>query len=183
MKIRTHLGDASDRKSACSTALKWSWILSMALIVETGWLPSVSIAQAVQEVRVRWDAYAGTLGPLVAPGAAPPANSFTVLERKRGSGSMPRQRNPEPSSNQIVVLAMSAAGKVIDGHLIPDPRILRAEGPNASGDLTGQVVHRTSTELLIAVPDDPAIVELQLYHPHWTGTTFVFDLIGTIPLR
>jgi hypothetical protein len=163
------------RKSASAS----SWLVLFMILA----LPSVSNGQTVQEVRIRWDAYVGTLAELVVPGAAPPANVFTVLGRNRGTGSLPRERNPEVSSSQILVLALNAEGKVVIGHLIPDPRILRVEGPSNRGELTGYLLHRASTELLIALPDDPAITDIHLYHPDWTGANFTFSLIGTISLR
>jgi hypothetical protein len=35
---------------------------------------------------------------------------------------------------------------------------------------------------LLTVPDDPRIHEIRLYGPRWTGTDFVADHLGTIPL-
>lgn len=159
------------------------WMVLMLLIVNPGAPVSVAAAQAVQEVRVRWDAYLGAPAPQVVPGTEQASNLFTLLERRRVPGSFPRQRNPELSSNHIVVVAVDAHGLEIHRQLIADPRILRVERPGPTGELRGIVLHHAKTELLITLPDDPAITELWLYHPRWTGRTFILDLLGTIALR
>jgi hypothetical protein len=148
-----------------------------------GLLGSVAMAETVQEVRVRWDAYIGAPAPQVAPWAEQAPSLFTLLERRRIQGWLPRQRNPELLSEQIVVVAMDAQGFEVDWQLISDPRILRSEGPGPLGELSGMVLHQAMTELPITVPDDPAITELRLYHPRWTGTAFALDFLGMIPLR
>jgi hypothetical protein len=129
-----------------------------------------------------WNAYIAP-APQVTPDAVRPADVFTLLARRSLPGSLSRQRNPEVSSNQIAIVAVNAEGRNIDGQLIPDPRILRVEQPGPNGELKGEVLHHVNTELLITIPDDPDIVELRLYKPSWTGTTFILDLLGTIPLR
>jgi len=158
------------------------WIALILLILGLGHRDAMATAQMVQEVKIRWDAYIGAPTPQVARGTEQPSNLFTLLERRRVPGSPPRQRNPELSSDQIVVVAVDAQGQEIDYHLIPDPRVLRAEHPGPTGELSGEVLHHAETELLIALPDDPAIRELRLYHPRWTGTAFVLDLLGRVPL-
>jgi hypothetical protein len=48
--------------------------------------------------------------------------------------------------------------------------------------LRGEVLHRASTELQLLLPDDPTIAEVWLYLPRWTGTEFVLDPLGVVPL-
>ncbi|MDE2180604.1 MAG: hypothetical protein KGJ40_07135 [candidate division NC10 bacterium] len=157
------------------------WIAFLLMILGLG-PPASATAQAVREVRVRWDAYIGAPAPQVAPGTEQPSNLFTLLERRRVPGLLPRQRNLELSSEQIVVVTVDAQGLEIGRQLIPDSRVLRSEGPGPTGELSGVVLHYAKIELLITLPDDPAIAELRLYHPRWTGTAFVLDLLGIIPL-
>jgi hypothetical protein len=154
----------------------------LGLVAEFILLASVLMAQTIQEVRVRWDGYIAP-APQVAPNTARSADIFTLLARRSLPGLLPRQRNPEVSTDQIAILAVNAEGTEIDGQLIPDPRILRVEQPGPAGELRGEVLHHVNTELLITVPDDPVIVELRLYKPRWTGTTFLWDQLGAIPLR
>ncbi|MBM4277118.1 MAG: hypothetical protein FJ041_05830 [Candidatus Cloacimonetes bacterium] len=158
------------------------WIVIILVILATGAMATMVLAQTVQEVRVKWNAYIAAPAPQVEIGKEQPSNIFTLLERRSAPGLLPRQRNPELSSDQIVVIALDTQGKEIDWQIIPDPRILRAEFPGPTGELRGEVLHHAETELLITLPNDPSVKELRLYHPHWTGTAFILDLLGTIPL-
>ena len=118
----------------------------------------------------------------MSPGTGQPSNVMTLLGRRQMAGSLPRQRNPELSADQLVVAAMNARGENVYTQLVPDPRIVRAEVPGPTGELSGQILHYASTELLLSLPNDPAIVEVQLYQPRWTGTSFVLDFLATVPL-
>jgi hypothetical protein len=158
------------------------WIVLILVILASGLMDTMVMAQTVQEVRVKWSAYIAAPAPQVEIGKEQPSNIFTLLERRSAPGSLPRQRNPELSSDHIVVIAVDELGKEIDWQIIPDPRILRAEFPGPTGELRGEVLHHAETELLITFPNDPAVKELRLYHPHWTGAGFILDLLGTIPL-
>lgn len=151
--------------------MRWPIVLMLMIV---GFSQAASGApQPLQELRVRWDGY----------DAVPPTNVFTLLQRRTLSGSLPRQRNPELSEDQIVIEAVNGEGEQIDAQIILDPRVLRAEAPGPTGTISGQVLqHASPRELLIALPDDPDITELRVYHPRWNGSTFVLDLLGTIPL-
>ena len=59
------------------------------------------------------------------------------------------------------------------------PRIVRAEQPGPDGVLTGTVLYRASTQLTLALPDLPQLIQVGLYQPRWTGTTWILDLIAT----
>jgi hypothetical protein len=158
-------------------------VVLMLVILGVG-QPAWGQGKRIQEVRVRWDAYAGAPAPQVAPQPAQPAtNVFTVHQRRWVSGSLPRQRDPKLSEDQLVIVALDAQGKRIDTQVVPDPRILRAESPGPSGEIRGETLHHSTTELLITLPDDPSITELHVYHPRWNGSTFVLNLLGTINLQ
>jgi hypothetical protein len=144
---------------------------------------SIASAQGIQEIRVRWDAYLP--GPPVKDGQSvreAASNVFTLLERRTFSGRVPRQRNPELTSHQIVVIARDANGRLVDWQLIPDPLVLRYEHPGPKGELGGQLLYRTSGELLITLPDDPNIKRIEVHRPRWTGTDFVLELMGAVPV-
>ena len=159
-------------------------VLLLVVIVSVGDLISVAYAQTSQEVRVRWDAYAGPSSQAV-PGTAEnaPSNVFTVIDRRQLSGLAPRQRAPELSSDQVLVIAVDAQGQKRDSTLIPDPRVLRAEVPGPTGELRGEVLLRPTAEFIVTFPDDPAVTELRFYHPRWTGAEFSLDFLGAIPLQ
>jgi hypothetical protein len=139
-------------------------------------------AQTVQEVRIRWDAYAGAPDPLVVPGTYPATNLFTLLERRQIAGELRQRRDRDPSGDQIVVSALDVHGQEIDRYLIRDPRLLRAEAPGPTGELSGVLLHRANTEIWLVIAADPAIAELRFLQPRWTGTQFVFDLLGSVHL-
>ena len=168
------------RRSRFSVFCRASLLL---LILAPFQLGSNAFAQTIHEIRVRWDTYL--------PG--PPAkdarsireaasNVFTLLERRTFSGKLPRQRNPQVTSDQIVVIARDVNGQLVDWQLIPDPLVLRSEQPGPKGDLSGQTFYRASGDFLITLPAEPSIKRIDLYHPRWTGTDFVLEIMGTVPL-
>ena len=137
--------------------------------------------EGVQQVRVQWTTPADDAPP-PAPGRQS-LNPLRLLERRSAAGSLPRQRNPQVSADQILVQAFDARGVLVDSHLIPDPRLVRAESPGPTGELAGEVLQRVDPDFLITLPDVADLVELRLFHPRWTGTEFAFDPIGSISLR
>jgi hypothetical protein len=147
-------------------------------------IDSAALAQTVQEVRIRWDAYIlGSPAPQVNPDRAIASNVLTLLERRSVSGHVPRQRYPQLSSNHIVVLARDANGQIADLQIMQDPRILRAELPGPTGELTGQVLHHAQMELLIVLNDAQKPRVIELYHPRWTGLDYVLEIIGSVSLN
>jgi hypothetical protein len=156
------------------------WAAILATVIGFVSLPSSVSAQMVQELRVLWES-ATPAGPPVAPGTRVPL--FTPLELKHTPGLLPRPRSLELSTDQIVVVGLDAQGKEVYRNVMLDPRILRAEGPGPTGELTGQVLYHARTEFLIAFPDDQEIAELRLYHPRWTGAAFALDLLASFDLR
>jgi hypothetical protein len=138
-------------------------------------------APGVQQVLVQWTT--PVAGPAPLPPGQEPANPLKLLDRRPAEGSLPRQRHPQLSEDQVLVQAFNAGGALVDSHLIPDPRLVRAEFAGPTGELTGEVLNRLDPEFLITLPDLPGLVELRLFKPRWTGTAFALDLIGTINLR
>ena len=157
------------------------WVLVLVLLgMCVGRQAGAQSAQTVQQLRVQWTTSVSTL-------AAPPpgqrVNPLRLLERRPAAGSLPRQRNPQLSADQLVVQAFDARGVFVDTQLIPDPRLVRAESTGPSGELVGQTLHRSDPDFLITLPNSATLVELRLFQPRWTGTEFVLDLIGSIDLR
>ena len=71
-------------------------------------------SQGIQQVRVRWGAYPALPADVVTAGAQEPSRLFTLLEQRKISGSLARQRNPQLSSDQIVVVAVDEEGRMVD---------------------------------------------------------------------
>ena len=161
--------------------MRSSIIATLIVILSTS-LASEAVAQTAQQLRIRWDADVSG-PPEVEPGGAPSSPLFTVLERRFITAGVARQRNPELSSYQLLVRALNARGVLIDSQLVPDPRIIRSESAGPTGELSGQVLHHAASELLLTIPNDPAIAEIRFYHPRWTGVAFALDLIGSVALN
>ena len=163
------------------SAVRYQILLVLLFVGITSGSTSGQSPQGVQQVRVQWTT--------PADGAPPPApgqqavNPLRLLERRSAGGSLPRQRNPQVSADQILVQAFNARGVLVDSHLIPDPRLVRAESPGPTGELAGEVMRWVNPDFLITLPDVPDLVELRLLQPRWTGTAFVFDLVGSVSLR
>lgn len=135
------------------------------------------------ELRVQWQAYAGTARSLIAPAESVPVNTFEVISRRPvPSGSAVRERNPELSDDQLVVVFADAGGRVIAWQTIKDPRILRAEQPGADGLLSGRVLYRALADFSVIVPVVASVAELQIYQPRWSNGEWMLDRLGTLPV-
>jgi hypothetical protein len=122
--------------------------------------------------------------PTAADGrVAAAAPSLELLEDRSVLGAFPRQRNPELSSQHLVVVVLGEGGEEITRVVVPDPRIVRAELPGPEGDLESELLIRDDVEWHLVIPDDPNAHTLEVFHPRWTGTAFVLDSIGSIQLR
>lgn len=126
-----------------------------------------------QELQLRWFAIQG---------AAQPASDVTVLGRRRGTGPLPQERDPQLSEDRLVVISVDATGRELDWRLVMDPRLVRAEFPDAQGRLSGRTFQRTEVNLLVDVPNDPDIVRLRIYAPQLTNDGFVLNLLATVDL-
>ncbi|PWT93213.1 MAG: hypothetical protein C5B55_04980 [Blastocatellia bacterium] len=113
------------------------------------------------------------------------AQKFTssITSSERRSGQLPRQRSLELSSQHVVLLTVDNANHLRWWSLIPDPRILRAEEPDASNRLSGTIIYQPNVETIFEIPDDPVATELRLYHPQWTEDGFVLTLVSTLSLK
>jgi hypothetical protein len=137
--------------------------------------------QSFQELRIRWDvADPSSQGPAFTQ-QEPPNRVLTTIERRKRNQALSRQRSLELSTNQILVVAINGQRQLRWWSLIPDPRIARAESPDAGGKLSGQVLYQSKAEFIVSFPDDETITELRLYHPHWTGSEFTLQPLGAVP--
>lgn len=136
------------------------------------------------EIRVRWDLEA-VAGLLNFPGSQQrnDIDRFSLIEKRQMQGPMPRQRMPELSSDQILVVIVDERGVQRGWTLIPDPSILRAESPGPNGELRGQILRRTDTEFLVPLPGGLLPAILDFYQPEWTGNSFSLNKLGTLALR
>jgi len=132
------------------------------------------------EARVRWETHGDAAHP-GEPGPHPAiaGDRFVVVEVHRYPGERARQRMPELSEEQVLVVGTGATGHPRDWALVADPGLIRAESAGTDGTLAGETRRAAGTEFLVTMPQDPEIAELRFYRPRWTGTLFALELLGT----
>jgi hypothetical protein len=91
------------------------------------------------------------------------------------SDDPPRQRSFELGEDHLLVLGVDARGAIRAWTVVANPRLVRAEFPDADGRLSGRVIERPETEILVDLPADPAIREVRVYQPR--AATRGFDLL------
>jgi hypothetical protein len=115
--------------------------------------------------------------------AGPPRNDFQVTTRRLVTQMPARQRDPQLSEDDLVIVAVNAQGEEIAWQLVKDPSLIRAETPTASGELEHRVLRRSEASFIVTLPQPAAaIAELRLYKPRWTGTAFVLDAVGSVTI-
>lgn len=140
--------------------------------------------QAYRELKIRWvDPTKSTTELRPAAEAQTQTPSVSVLEDKKRPGRLPRHRSLELASTQIFIAAVDASNKLRWWSIMPDPRLVRSETQNASGELHGQDYYASNVTLTVAFPDDPEIASLRIYHPVWNGTEFDLKPLAIVPIR
>jgi hypothetical protein len=157
--------------------------LSFERLTSSAPAPPPASSAGVQELVVVWRAFALPPNELrTKDSAPPPINQFEVSQKRLLSGPLPIDRNPELSAEQLVVAGADVNGSVLSWALVKDPRIVRSEQPGPDGTLSGTVLYRGTTDLLLMLPDSPEIVQVGVYQPRWTGAEWALDLIGAFPI-
>ena len=95
---------------------------------------------------------------------------------------VPQQRALELADDRLLVLAVDSAGRIRFWSVMANPRIIRAEFPDASGRLSGRVIEQPDAELLVDVPADPAIQEVRVYVPQRRESSWELNLAGSVAL-
>lgn len=117
-------------------------------------------ARASRELRVRWLSEKGADGK-------PTGGRLQFIERIERNDPPPRQRSPEMSSDQLVVTVLDAQDNVRCWQIVTDPRLVRGEFPDASGNLHKTVFYRTDVELNVSVPGGIDAAEVRILGPGW----------------
>lgn len=138
-----------------------------------------------QELEVRWKALdkPAVSDSTGAEQQGQPAQTLTIMGRSNGRGSLQRQRSLELSEEQLLIVAVGAGSEMRWWTLVADPRLRRAESAGPNGELSGQTIILDETDFTVSYPADISITELRFYHPHWTGTRFTLESIGSTPVR
>ena len=145
-------------------------------------LPSaaaVADGDTVAQLHVRWQVGAGAPDSLVRPADLIPVHAFEVSTRSSVRGPLVRERDPQWSEYELVVVALDAEGRETSWQKVRDPRVLRSEQPGPTGELQGEIFYRAETELVVVVPD-AATASLHVYETHWNGSQFVLRPLGQI---
>ena len=140
--------------------------------------------QTHRELKIRWATSAKSATELrPANNSEEQTPSVSVVEDKKRSGTLPRQRSLELSSIHIFIAAVDATNKLRWWSIVLDPRVVRAETQTPTGELRGEDYYVSNVNFVVAFPDDPEISQLRFYHPVWNGTDFDLKLLTAVPTR
>ena len=161
--------------AACATAQTPPAARPFATLKAT--VAQVSNGNETRELRIRWTApRTETAGPRARAG------SFTLLGQVRFPGAPRRERQPEPSANDLVIVVQDSAGREIDWRIVPNPRLIRAETPGPDGLLSGRMIERDDVEMLIYIPDVAGADRIQIFSPVWNGKDYTLDPLGQLTI-
>jgi len=159
---------------------------SAAALAAVRQLASSGAAASSTELTIRWTSGTET-GATVGAGAAPvreaqlsPVQTFSLVASRSVSAPVVRERDPQLSSDHLVIFAVDAADTELGWQLVKDPRIIRAEEPTATGVLTGQVLYRPSAEFPVSLPEGLRVAALRIYQARWTGDRFDLVSLGSV---
>jgi len=138
--------------------------------------------QTYRELKIRWADPTKSTTELKTE-AQTQIPRVSIVEDKKRSGTLPRQRSLELAPTLMFVAAVDAANKLRWWSIMPDPRVVRAESQTATGELRSQDYYVSDVTLVVAFPDDPGISTLRFYHPVWNGTDFDLKLLTVVSTR
>lgn len=149
-------------------------------------LPTIrqaAVSHRHTEHTFNWSATAGTPGTMAQRGVLAEVHQFQPRHSRPLADTPVRERDPQIGPDDLVIVALDAQGAEVSWQRIKDPRIVRAEIPDAAGRLSGQTLYRTDAELTVTVPDDVAAVSLDLYEPVRSGSTLALRSLARVVLR
>src|SRR5260221_10502103 len=68
-------------------------------------IPQAAATDAVREIRFSWTGTGAVLSPAVAAGAP---QRFSLVDQRLARGPLPRERRPELSADQLVIVVLGA---------------------------------------------------------------------------
>jgi hypothetical protein len=160
------------------------WGILFFAVFITGYLASAEEVTATRQIVVRFEPVASGAGfqLLSLTSTRPKAQKLSVIQQKFLPEAPPVERHPQLSEEHLVVKGLDAQGKEIARMSFLDPRFVRAETLDTSGQLTTQSLYQESVEFVIALPYDPRIESIEIFQPRWTGTEFLLEPLGKTPL-
>lgn len=144
--------------------------------------------QAHREVKIRWTDSTNVSSnsqarPSINAGEQKSPPVVSLVEDKKRSGTLPRQRSLELSETHLFIAAVDETNQLRWWSIISDPRVVRAEFPTSTGELRSENYSQSNFMLPVAFPDDPKITNLRFYKPIWTGSDFDLKLLAVVPVR
>lgn len=136
-----------------------------------------------RKLDVRWEIKAPSQQALRSEAARAPSGGLTLRELKTAEGSLPRLRALELAPMQLLVIGVDINASLRWWHVMTDPRFVRAETVDSTGQLRAYVSYLSRTDFVVAYPDDPGITEIRFYQPEWNGESFTLNSLGTLAVR
>lgn len=102
--------------------------------------------------------------------------------RRTREGVLGQQRALDLNSEQMLMIAVDSSNRLRYWYVFPDPSVVRGAQP-LSSDANKQrekLFQQSKVEFFVAAPDDKNITELRFYHPRWTGSEHILELVGTV---
>ncbi len=132
------------------------------------------------EVTIKWNVAANAGDEPIPIRDLKPLNQFEVVSRRRLAADFVRERAPQLSTERLVVITVDISGREVAWQQVPDPRIVRAETPGPSLELSGQTLYRPVTELVVTLLDALSPAAIRVYEVQWNGTEFVLHELGQV---
>jgi hypothetical protein len=140
--------------------------------------------QGYREVKVRWsDSTAPATKPSISKTERKTPPAVALVEDKKRSGTLPRQRSLQLSPTHVFIAAVNQTNQLRWWSIISDPRVVRAEFQASTGELRSEDYYQSNFTLTVAFPDDPKITNLRFYKPVWTGSDFELKLLAVVPVQ
>lgn len=141
--------------------------------------------QAYREVKIRWTDSTTTsqTKPSISKAEQKSAPVVSLVEDKKRSGTLPRQRSLQLSPTHVFIAAVNQANQLRWWSIISDPRVVRAEFQSSTGELRSEDYYQSNFTVNVVFPDDPKITNLRFYKPIWTGSDFDLKLLAVVPVR
>ena len=157
-------------------------LVSSGLTIDRQMPGSTQAEQQIIELRLTWDVYATPQGHIdPANQSVSRGKGLAIASSKRFPGRIGRDRYPQLSSNTLLVVGVDSNNKVYAWTIARDPRVLRAETPGASGELSGQILHASRVEMMVALNHHPSISVFRIYEPIWSTRPATLRFLGSVP--
>ncbi len=154
-------------------------VLSATAVLRLPQLAAINRSSRVSEVNVVWSG--GLSAGVTSVGNT--ASQLAVLGARSIDSGMQRERDPQLAEDEIVAVAVDAAGQPLGWHHLKDPRTLRAEAPGADGILSGQTLRRAVAEFVMPLPEGVGIRAVRVYEVGWNGQAFVLVPVGDVSVN